>query len=126
MKQQMIYKLWKLRSNTLIMNRFILTGMVTRRSRHWVPWRYIKSLFFNINYSLYFDTQKVHRSQLAAKTFFYTCVWISNLRWKKSFFKYIYATLRNNVRQLLIAMSIGFKHIFPLCLSTLYHEKQVI
>ena len=56
MKKKKIYKWWKLRSKTLIMNHFIINGMVTRRSRNWVPWSFIMSLFFNINFSLYFDT----------------------------------------------------------------------
>ena len=109
-----IYKWWKLRSKTLIMNHFIINGMVTRRSRNWVPWSFIMSLFFNINFSLYFDTLLAMYTEVK-----------SEFDEKKSIFFYINTTSRNNKRQLLTAMSIAFKHSFPLCLSTLCHAKQV-
>ena len=41
-------------------------------------------------------------------------------------FSYIYAASRYNITHWLTAMLKGFKHIFPLCLSTLCHKKQVI
>ena len=51
-KQQMFYQLWKFKLDTLIINHFIikyiLYGMVTRRSRLRVPWRSTTLLFSNV------------------------------------------------------------------------------
>ena len=53
------YQLWKNKLNTLIINNFIikyiLYGMVTRRSLRWDPWRFTASLFSYV-YSLYINT----------------------------------------------------------------------
>ena len=50
-KQERFYRLWKYKQDTLIINHFIikyiLYGMVTRRSLRGVPWRSTTSLFFN-------------------------------------------------------------------------------
>ena len=55
---------------------------------------------------------------------------VSRIRLKSSIFltftQHHVTTERNNVTQWLTAMRIDFKHISPLCLSTLCHEKQVI
>ena len=63
-KQQMFYQLWKFKLDTLIINHFIikyiLYGMVTRRSLRQVSWRSTTLLFLPF-YSLYFNT---HRSQI--------------------------------------------------------------
>ena len=51
-KQQMFYQLWKLKLDTLIIIHFIikyiLYGMVTRRSLRSVPWRSTTSLFSQV------------------------------------------------------------------------------
>ena len=51
-KTTMFYWLWKLKSNTLINNHFIIKykvyGMVTRRNRRLIPWYSTTSLFFDV------------------------------------------------------------------------------
>ena len=51
-KQQKFYQFWKFKLDTLIINHFIikyiLYGMVTRRSLRWVPWRSTTSLFCHV------------------------------------------------------------------------------
>ena len=51
-KQEMFYQFWKFKLDTLINNHFlikyILYGMVTRRSLRWVPWRSTTSLFSHV------------------------------------------------------------------------------
>ena len=55
-KQQMFYQLWKFKVDMLIIYHFIikyiLYGMVTRRSLRWVPWRSTTSLVSHV--TLYF------------------------------------------------------------------------
>ena len=101
-------------------------GMVTRCSPCWVQWCSTMSLFFNItSYTLIQFWLSTKKSNTNETIFF---AWISNLTicWVKLTmvsFSYIHAMPRNNATQWLTAMLIYFKHICPLCLSTLCHEK---
>ena len=63
------------------MNHFIikykLHGMVTRRRRHWVPWRSTKSLFFNITLYTLMHFWLGTQNSITNLNIFFT--WISNL-----------------------------------------------
>ena len=151
----MFYQFWKFKLDTLIINNFIieniLYGMVTPRSLRRVLWRSTTSLFFNVTLStLIHFWLGIQKSYTNFNNLFFS--WISNLPnwWVKlaMFYKKMRVKLnhisitdskssvfptftprhvkRKKTTQWSTARIIDFKHISPLCLSTLCHGKQVI
>ena len=82
----------------LIINHFVikfqLHGMVTRRSRRWVPWRSITSLYF-LNATLYLARNTEMKYQLQQSFYNLTMFYKKGVLELK--FSYIHKTSLNNV-----------------------------
>ena len=128
----MFDKLWKkLKPNMLIINQFIikykLHGMVTWHSQCRVPWRSITSLFFNVilNTWIYtFSIFKYTEVKGLLNNLFHINVKSDNLL--SEIYNVIQKRELTNHFSWLIAMLVGFKHIYVvlLCVS-LCAKKQV-
>ena len=125
-KQHMFDQIWKFKLDTLLINHLIieinLYGMVTRRSLREVPQRHCFSM---VNKTIYL---KLTNCWVKLAMFYKKENHISIIRLKSSVFPTFmqHHVKRNNTTQWLTAMLNGFKHISPLCLSTLCHGKQFI